>query len=1371
MYGQTDNKLSGDEDEQGRGGGIYSNGVTYTIRRCRLLNNTAVRGGAVFVRDADLNLSGCILAGNEAAGNEASGGAAYVSGSGKLYAVNTLWSNNESAGEGGAIGTNAASIDILNNTFVKNNANNNPVFSASISGQLTNTLMWGNEGGSETEFGDLKVSHSASDVNYKAHFGTGNSGNNLLLSADNMGSNGPRFSNPSTEAGVAGNSASALWNPVAISILTDAGDGTEHTDTEYPGETGHIANQTTGAYQQWFTVNSNITEAYITGTSNGSYSRYSGPNNEENKPLCKPIDIGVYEYQYISNFSTMPAIYVDTISHGEGSGSSWSNATDDLRGAIVGAANPEQVAGERVVYVRDGNYSWNKLSAGTAYILNMSSSSDYSESLTLKGSCTGSGDQQDFSKQTILRNDGSTNDLMAVSANAKSVTIEGFTFINTTGTGMNASTGSNGSLTIKNSGFRISDTGLSISSNNSGKVLIYNTLFADGGTGLVGADNRTTVVNATFANNRTADLTFAGDASVYNSVSWNNGAQNLTTDYLTNHNVAIAGTVANDNVNEGPNFVDPLNDTKEKRDYRIRPSVKLLNKGSNDHYKMQVGISMFDDEKDLGNNARRVDDDIDIGAYEYEAPLKPIVYVKADLTGTADGQSWETALGDLQGAVDLAGLYAYNKKGENGYVFVHGNYKDAGTINLTLGNTKVYGGMDDETSTASDTEEIVSDLLSQRKGMLEATNRSSLEEVAIRADGVIDGFVVNTATVEKGALSTSVVKTSVSSAAGGLLYNSLVLGGVSGVKAVNVTATGSIADVTGNGNNRTSVNENETNSYVTDDYWEYQLMETSTDIDAGTITNLTTYTDLVGHERDLIGNKRIRNSVDNGCFETWNISENMKSDNVITSDDYPVGQSVVYVREGQELSIKENVYSAGDAFNPGFLLLEHQAGLRGNGNHISLTNLAMERNVPASGSDLANIPFTVSEIEINADASITYQKYNGATRAGYDYKFESSGGTAWENLATVTGRQALALNNNGKEEVKVRFYGKSYEENGTDKSISLTKYNFNDAWSSGTSGGNRFTHKENMGWNLFGSPYLCAMNYSDMEYGRVLYGYNNGSYQPVNTVAEDGTTVEGHIPAGSAVFTQTATLKDAEIFAVDQPVDKKSGTAFSRFAPVQVVIESLSTTKSMDQTLRDDIGLSTVTPEFASTQFDLGSDGVKWMAGDETIPQIYMQRDGGRYSLLSAVNVEGSVEVGVRVGEPGDYLLYLPEKLDLSDYSSILLTDRHAGKMVDLKQGSYAFTATRAADMEGRFSLSFNRSIEAVDLEVKFYSPTPGVVIVEGLPEHARVNWYTTMGRLVEIREAANWKETFYLRSDIYMMEVYDMEGKERIGSYKVRVR
>ena len=1442
MYGQTDDKLSYStkEDEQGRGGGIYSNGVTYSISRCRLLNNTAVRGGAMFVRNADLNLSGCILAGNKTVANTATGqtptltsrgGAAYVSGIDEvvnLRAVNTLWANNESAGEGGAIGTNYAEgissshdplLYIMNNTFVRNKATTNPVIYAhNGKSHIVNTLIWGNEGGTYQTTTNIAnvydVSHSASDVNYAEKFGIGT---NILLSKENMADNGPRFTNPSTVAGVDGNSASSLWNPVAISVLTDAGDGTEHTTSPYPDEIGHETNQTNGAYQDWLDPNSTatgylgkngVTEAYITGS---TYSRYSGPRGENNEELCKPIDIGFYEYQYISNFSTMPAIYVDTRSQGTGSGNSWANATDDLRGAIVGAANPtDNVDKKRVVYVRDGNYSWNKTSAGSAYILNMLDDEN-NISLTLKGSCTGSGDQQDFSKQTILRNDGATTNLMSVSTNSKPVTIEGFTFINdtkNTGIGINASTGTNGSLTLKSCGFRISPTGLSLSG-NSGKVLIYNTLFADGGTGLSGADSKTTVVNATFANNKTADMTFASETnkpSVYNSVSWNNRINNMEgndsdTDSPTYFNKVFSFTgtaTAEDNVDiqNGPNFIDPLNETKENRDYHIRPSVTLLNKGSNDHYiDYALGLTADDavipnDEKDLGNNARLVDNAIDVGAYEYEAPLQPIVYVKADLTGTADGKSWETALGDLQGAVDLAGLYALDHSTDDnpayGYVFVHGNYHDAGALNLSLENTKVYGGMNDERSDEvlkadfSNVDAVVNSLLGKRKGMLEASNRSSLGTVTIGADGVIDGFeVTGVATVNAGALSTSVVKNDVGGVAAGLLYNSLVLGNgttehpgnVSGVTTVNVTATGEINGTDDSGNNRASVTK--TNSYVTDDYWEYQLMETSADIDpTGTRTDISDYMTKVGHERDLIGNKRIRNRVDNGCFETWNISEGMTTDdNVISTTDYPVGKSVVYVRKGQELSITADVYPNGNAFNPGFLLLEHQAGLRGNRNYISLkNNFAMERNVPGNGTDLANIPFDVLKIEGATPNVITYQIYNGRVRAGYDYKFDSSNGTAWEDLTTVTGKQALALSNNGTDEATVRFYGSSYEETGTDKSISLKKYNFNDAWTTTDPGtGNRFTHKENMSWNLFGSPYLCAMNYSDLEYGRVLYGYDGG-YKTVNTSIVSNAD-EGHIPAGNAVFTQTATLKDTETFSVKQLSGSKIGEAFSRFSSVQLVIESLATTKSTDQTLRDDIGLSTVTPEFASTQFDLGSDGVKWMAGDETIPQIYMQRDGGRYSLLSAVNVEGSVEVGVRVGEPGDYLLYLPEKLDLSDYSSILLTDRHAGKMVDLKQGSYAFTATRATDMEGRFSLSFNRSIEAVDLEVKFYSPTPGVVIVEGLPEHARVNWYTTMGRLVEIREAANWKETFYLRSDIYMMEVYDMEGKERIGSYKVRVR
>lgn len=390
-------------------------------------------------------------------------------------------------------------------------------------------------------------------------------------------------------------------------MLTDAGDGTEHTTLAYPDETGHKDNATTGAYQDWFTENADVKEAYITG---GNYSRYSGPYGEDNTPMCKPIDIGLYEYQYVSNFSTMLKIYVDTLSVGNGSGDSWANATDDLRGAIVGASNPTVQAGTRRIFVRDGKYTWSRLSAGSAYILNMSDNS-LSDSLILKGSCTGSGEQQDFSKPTVVRNDVETPILMSVTANGKDVVFEGFTFANHSASeaakGMEVSVQPSGSLTLKNCGFRQNPVGLNVEG-NSGPVLIYNTLFADGGTGLA-ADGNTTVVNATFAQN-TTDLDMTnGTPAVYNSVAWKNGKQNLTTD-TEKKNVAILGTVDNDNVLEGPNFVDPDNADVMNRDYRIRPNLLLLNKGNKKHYTdYALGLTAADaaipaNEKDLANNAR-----------------------------------------------------------------------------------------------------------------------------------------------------------------------------------------------------------------------------------------------------------------------------------------------------------------------------------------------------------------------------------------------------------------------------------------------------------------------------------------------------------------------------------------------------------------------------------------------------------------------------------------------------------------------------------------------------------------------------------------------------------------------------------------------
>lgn len=1349
MDGETSNILSNaaDTDEIGRGGGIYSNGVSYLLNRCRLINNFAVRGGAVYMRDAKLTIVNSILAGNGTVDNAQPvvptqlprGGAVYVAGVSDapkvyagLYAVNTLWVNNETVGQGGAIGTNYADgiigpnyvpeVSLMNNTFVRNKAQSNAViYHHNGKNTITNTLMWGNEITGEnipqTDETNTSITHSASDAVDLSKY----SDTNILLSTDNTSVTGPRFTKPSSTAGVAGNDANNQWNPAAISVLTDAGDGTHKVATG----SGTID----GAYADWMRSNAGEYATQYMGYKDymDTYLRYAGPLKEDGTSADKPIDIGLYEYQYEITFPQMDAIYVATVESGKADGSNWANATSDLRGALTAMANPTGgTVKDKAVYIKAGEYSLPRMSTGTAFTVSMGDT-QYGESLNVKGSYNESG-VQDFSKPTVITTQESNADvtslLMDVAANNKPVTIEGLTFINKNsngGTGMQASTGG-GKVTLKNAGFRGNKAnGLNIVSGSSGKILLVNTLFADGGTGLNGADSRTTVVNATFANNKADLTTSASVPSVYNSVSWNNDTQNLTTDD-DNKNVAITRGVANDNVNEGPNFRDPDNADVYNRDYRIRPSVKLLNKGSNANYAEQAlaAETIPAEEKDLGNNQRVVDGSVDVGAYEYEAPLQPIVYVKADLTATADGKSWETALGDLQGAVDLAGLYALGHSGQNGYVFVHGNYHDTGLLNMSLGNTKVYGSMNDERSAETETDRIVSDLLSKRKGMLVAASRSSLENVAIGADGVIDGFeITGKPTVNAGVLSTSIVNNGVEGAAGGLLYNSLVLGSVNAVKAVNVTSAEAINGAAGSGNNRASVAE--TNSYVTDDYWKYQLMETSQDIDpTGNRTDINEYIMKVGHERDLIGNRRIRNAVDNGCFETWNIS----SDYAITADDYPVGRSVVYVRKGQELSVKAGVYPNGNAFNPGYLLLEHQAGLRGNGNYISLTNFAVERDVTENGNDLAVMPFEVKRMSPLSGYNL--KRYSGQMRAAYSYQYDGSDGKAWTDggFVQIGTTEGFLIENTSNDNITVRFSGKQYSEGGADKSVVLYKWNYNEPWNSSSSAGNKFTHKENMSWNLFGSPYLCAMNYGDMEYGRVIYGYTEGAYKTINTAGE---TAGGYIPAGDAVFTQTATLKDAEIVGI-KTSEQKDGVPYAAAANLTVGLSQAGATRAAGADKTDVLQLNAVPENEARNYFDIASDGVKWMAAD-SVAQLYAARSGARYSLLSAVSQGGEVAVGVTLPEPGMYTFYIPETCDAGSYESVVLKDAKTGKQTNLLDGGYDFTSVEGGDISGRFTISFNRMLDDdKNADIRAWSPLRDRVSVSGVEAGDRIAVYSADG-------------------------------------------
>ena len=1437
MDGETFNELSDVEtnNEQGRGGGLYSNGVGYTINRCRFMNNFGLRGGAVYVRDARLNVIGSIFAGNgwtdtsakTPKNQPARGGAIFIAGknnaSVSLYAVNSLFVNNETIGDGGAIGTTYAEgitshvdpyIDIMNCTFARNKAKMNAVlYNHNGKSHLTNTLIWGNESelyNENTDAEHMQISHSASDYDYGKLFSAEN-GTNILLDKENTASNGPRFTRPSATAGIAGNDATCHWNPSGISVATDKGDGVFKVN----------AKTAEGAYDDWFV---NPLDIYKDQYMGEGYERYSGPLDEETGLTGdKPIDIGIYEYQYMSNFQTMPAIYVATEESGDHSGRDWANATSDLRGAIVGASHPSKEHGNRTIYVRDGEYALERLSGGTAFTASVDDN-EWSDGLTIKGSCTGIGlredAQQDFANQSVIRNhEGTaTANLMAVHVNGDQyIRIEGFTFVNgsTNGTGIDASTRSTDSkFTLANSALRMNNTGVNISA-SSGSILIYNTLFADGGTGLnaqSGQDN-ITLVNTTFANNKTADMS-EQLANVYNSVSWNNGAYHMIADeegQNTYYNKVFT-TVKDDNaetnntdIQNGPNFVDPLNNENvEARDYHIRPSLTLLNQGGNENYSREVlgdeSKTIPDTERDLGNSARLTDGTIDIGAYEYEAPLQPIVYVQAGLANydNNDGSSWGEALEDLQGAIDLVGIYANNNEGENGYVFVSNNVTYRDQLRVSLPNVMVYGGMNNEPSdidyknedgsiNADNVKKLVDDLLTQRKGLIEGTRFSTLAgNTTINAEGsVLDGFrITGTPTIKNGCLSTSIIQNNngVSGLATGLLYNTLVYGDVKGVKAVNVTATGSIDNVNENANNRANVTE--TNAYVATDHWKYQLMENDeANLDKGNNQATEKCRTLVGHDRDIAGNKRIRNTVDKGCFETWNITADMTKDNVVTEQDYPHGQSVVYVRkgndanaEGAELVVKKQ-YTASEPFNPGVLLLEHQAGLRvEEGSNVGLSYVIVERDVPTGGVDMAYAPFSAT-IENNG---VSLKYYDAAARAAYGYNKKDNG--AWANFTgTYNGGYGLLLDNTqGSADAHVRFVGNSGNRNSyvyregdgmnAPKQVSLKKENHSDPWTVDNPGtNNKFTAKENMSWNLFGSPYLCAMNYEDMEYGRVIYGYQNGTYVTVNTNAEN-TAPEDYIPAGDAIFTQTATLKEAETFKVNPRVSEKSGTAYGSMAAVKLSITRMDDTRAAEGIAAggDVLQLNTVTPEQARDDFDMGTDGVKWMA--DSVAQIYALQGGSRYSLLSAVNVEGKVSVGVTLPAPGLYTIQVPEDCLAEGYETIVLEDANTGKAVNLLEGGYDFSSATAGDIKGRFSISFNRMADdRQDDGIRAYSLSRGTIRVEGVAVGDRVSVYRTDGIMAGQGIASSTTEDVSANVSTVAIVKVERDGKT-IAVKKIRV-
>lgn len=1411
----TNENTGGEMDEIGRGGAIYTDRVHYTLNRCRLIKNTGLHGGAIYANNASFDIIGSYIGGNRAITEEASatnaksypgmGGAIYLyltdSKNGNLHIVNSLIANNDvtsgnsqSSGipTGGAIYIRRAGdagttetyhdVNITNSIIVNNKANQDGAIhieneSSTITPILYNTVIWGNE--SQNPSKSLKRDHMQycawDELPATLNNGTTAEDGNIMLGKDNLAVNGPCFASPSTTKGYAGYSLSDQWNPRAISVLTDAGLGDKNN-----------ANKT-DAYQKWWEAHLTrlrkygYPEEYVRYSdpdATDSYLRYVGPIDENGVVSSKPIDIGLYEFQYVFKLTDRDQLYIGTEQKGKGDGSDWNNQSTDLRGAIIAMANAtgkETTHAHKKVYVRGGTYyspTYSGNNDAFTLFINKGENASFVQSLEIVGGCTGKNingkEEQDFSNPSVLIENptkkGQTEVLLNITTNDKPVTLSGFTFTNESGVGVKAlinkeNGGTGEEMVIHHSSFR-HNKGIALDIDNSAQLgaRMWNLLFADGDNDAIKLNNSQGMhlVNVTFVKNKGQAID--GTASVYNSIAWKNGTNSIKNN--TNNNVVIADGVANGDVLKGPNFVNP-----DKEDYRIRPSLLLMNKGNNTKYidkaklKGANDAAIFASEKDLANTSRLIGESIDIGAYECDAKMQPIIYVNTSSAINGTGENWKSPSNDLKGAISLAELYA-NKKEGYGYVFVDRNLQ-ATDININMPGVKMYGSMNGETSSAApdlstlaNIQAVVKDLLRQRKGIIEASTQSSIKGLTIDNQGtgsgkvsLVDGFKISGNVSLKGnsMLSTSIIDGNISGDANGMLYNSLALGTVDNVKSVNVTAEKALPETSGSAANRSSVITY--NKYVKDDYWKYQLDETdNVNINANTDVSKTQgCIDKVMHNHDLAGNQRIRDKVDNGCFETWYLT----ADKNIVDTDYPHGKSVVYVMEkDKELILDNNFYKETNPFSPGFLLLKYHSGLRGNNSYVALNNFAVERELK-KGTNLFMMPFDVTKCDFigteDHKEDLAFYQYHAEERANYDFKFGTDSGWGPVNYSQINSSIGFRVDA-GKENITIRFYGDEYnEQDGSQDSnkqgyITLKQNNNQQPWSDSKAGGLKFTHKENMGWNLFGSPYLCAMNFGDMEYGRVIYTYDETKgYTAINTDADaTNSTTSGYIPAMDAIFTQTATLDNTETIRVKHSSGKDGDEYASNARMLNIAISKRSETA----TVEDHLQLATVPAQEAKSDFDLGSDGVKWMMSRN--PQIYATRSGGRYSLLSAVSIEAEQNIGVSLPETGEYTISIPEDCDASEYETVWLKDKETGKAVDLKEGSYLFNATQTGEMNNRFNISFNRKETDMNSDITIIPSGNYHILIKGLKQNDLIRIYGTSGVLALQKQAKSDTEQLH---------------------------
>ena len=491
------------------------------------------------------------------------------------------------------------------------------------------------------------------------------------------------------------------------------------------------------------------------------------------------------------------------------------------------------------------------------------------------------------------------------------------------------------------------------------------------------------------------------------------------------------------------------------------------------------------------------------------------------------------------------------------------------------------------------------------------------------------------------------------------------------------------------------------------------------------------------NDLDLLGNpRRIGTQVDNGCYETWSTSyldgNNVKQVEALTAtaaggvtidyvagnyslsnyggNEYPHPGSVVYL-DGGALTLKKAdsslSFTSANPMTAGYLLVKNGGSLYGQGNHVSLDYVAVEKSQAQYA--LVSLPFA-----FKAENDGTYFKtittttgnktftpvtmgnglyaYSGEKRAQWGYNFKKSSSDCWEKLdydAVRTANEGFLFDRGtGAAAAALRYTGTGtavYTEGGDDKKVVLEQHDDNTS----TDGGSDFTSVYNMGWNLKGMPYLIS-NYPShkvmddgtyaMNVPHVIYNMDDDGSYITRQSWTDGCTLS----PGDAFFTQTATVNADENLRFSLLLYTTSAT------PSPAKRKAVGVVLSAGEKSSPSAVLLPSEPSEGDLRYTVNRDGAKFMSMDATIPEIAVCGAAGvPMSLVGAAPVETEMALATSVPEDGLYTISLDRNQDWQPgVTAVWLKDNQKGKVVDLLKEDYVVEMDADVEPEATRSIS-----------------------------------------------------------------------------------